>query len=518
MTGLHLDVEVDGRVLEHFLTSPHRVSTIQGPWGSGKSRTTCYRLFLLATGQLQHFLTGRAAARGRDGVRRRRTYVIRNTYDDLKRTTVKTWLQVFPEDRFGVFKWSRPFEHRIRLEGLDWEVVFLALDEEADRKKLLSAEISDIWFNEAREIERGIIDDADGRIARYPPKEDGGCDMPTMSLDTNPPGEDHWIAVMSGQVAPPDGLSVDQLRTLKKPATWEFFLQPPAMFETLDDEGDVVGYRANPEAENLRWLPDGYYPNLLAGKSRSWIRVNVLNKPGSLVAGKPVWPQFREEAHVARAGLAAIDGHAIFVGVDFGLTPAAVFGQRVFDRWFILGELVAADMGARRFARLLRGELAARWPGWKWRMFGDPAGDTRAQSDESTPFQMFRAEGLEIRPAPTNDPTVRVTAVEELLLRLVDGKPGFLLDPGCTVLKAAMAGGYQYRRLQVSGERYAEEPEKNKYSHVADALQYMAIGAGEGRAVLRGERAEKAAAPQRHSAGEYDPFSFSETGGYDPFG
>ena len=33
-------------------------------------------------------------------------------------------------------------------------------------------------------------------------------------------------------------------------------------------------------------------------------------------------------------------------------------------------------------------------------------------------------------------------------------------------------GGYHFRRMRISGERYAENPEKNAYSHVADALGY----------------------------------------------
>lgn len=505
-----VQISVDGKVLEEYLTSPWKVSVIQGPRGSGKSRTTCYRLFALATGSLQELLTGKPAVRARNGVRKRRTYVVRNSYDTLKRSTIKTWLECFPEDRFGTFKWSRPFEHNIRLEGLDWEVVFLALDEEQDRKKLLSVEYSDIWFNEAREIDRQIIDDAEAPLGRYPSVEDGGCDMKTMNLDTNAPQEDHWIAVMSGQSPMPEGMSEDQRRTLVKPKDWKFFMQPPGMFETLDDEGETVGYRDNPAAENQKWSQAGYYRNMVEGKSRQWIRVNVLNLPGSLVSGKPVWSGFRREVHVAKQPIKAVEGHVIFVGIDFGLTPAAVYGQRIFDRWFILGELVARDMGARRFARILRGDLATRFPGWRWRLFGDPAGDTRAQSDESTPFQMVRAEGLEIRPAPTNDPTVRIGAIEELLLRMVDGKPGFLVDPGCVTLIGAMESGYHYRRLQVTGERYVEEPEKNMASHPADALQYMAMGAGEGKSVLRNSRQEPVGVPLPvgQSAGDYDPLEW----------
>jgi hypothetical protein len=36
-------------------------------------------------------------------------------------------------------------------------------------------------------------------------------------------------------------------------------------------------------------------------------------------------------------------------------------------------------------------------------------------------------------------------------------------------------GGYCYKRLQVSGERYRDVPDKNSYSHPHDALQYAAL-------------------------------------------
>ena len=47
--------------------------------------------------------------------------------------------------------------------------------------------------------------------------------------------------------------------------------------------------------------------------------------------------------------------------------------------------------------------------------------------------------------------------------------------------------GYHYRRLQVSGDRYDEKPLKNRYSHVHDALQYLMMGAGEGRTMMSGK-------------------------------
>jgi hypothetical protein len=39
--------------------------------------------------------------------------------------------------------------------------------------------------------------------------------------------------------------------------------------------------------------------------------------------------------------------------------------------------------------------------------------------------------------------------------------------------------------MQVSGaDRYEERPDKNKFSHVHDALQYALIGGGEGRSIM----------------------------------
>jgi len=71
------------------------------------------------------------------------------------------------------------------------------------------------------------------------------------------------------------------------------------------------------------------------------------------------------------------------------------------------------------------------------------------------------------------------------------------------VLRKALAGGYHYRRVQVSGDaRYRDVPEKNDYSHVAEAMQYMMLGAGEGRSLIRTER--KYAPRQSSAILEYD--------------
>ena len=99
---------------------------IRGPVGSGKSVGCFVELFRRALEQKKND----------DGVRKSRWAVIRNTNPQLRTTTIKTWLDWFPETDWGNFKWSVPYTHHIRVNDLDLEVIFLALDRPEDVKKL----------------------------------------------------------------------------------------------------------------------------------------------------------------------------------------------------------------------------------------------------------------------------------------------------------------------------------------------------------------------------------------------
>lgn len=471
-----------GPVAKAFLKSDAFVRGLRGPIGAGKSVTCCVEILRRATQQ----------APDRSGVKRTRWAVIRNTFPELKSTTLKTWLDWFPEDQWGKLNRSPPMTHHIKMGDLDCEVIFLALDNEADVKKLLSLELTGAWVNEARELPKAVIDGVTSRVDRYPSKKDGGpgATWAGVIMDTNAPDEFHWWPIMAGEIPPPDWMAPEERLTMVRPANWEFFTQPPAMLEQLK-HGELVGYEINPKAENLANLSPSYYPNAITGKGRTWIRVYILNQLARLADGKPVYPTFRREVHVAREQLVPVKGLPIRVGIDFGRSPAAVLAQELHGRWLILHEIVGQDMGADRFAKLVKRQLAEMGlSDWEIRFYGDPTGDHRPQTDDTTPFDIFRTNGITVLPSPSNDPVVRVEAVEGALNRLVDGKPGLLVSPQCIVLTAGFEGGYQYRKLLVTGaERYEDSPNKNQFSHPHDALQYALLGGGEGRRVLRGSTA-----------------------------
>lgn len=487
-----LNYKPDGETLKLFMKDDSFLRGLRGPVGSGKSVACCIEVFRRALMQKQ----------GDDGKRKSRWAVIRNTNPQLKTTTIKTWLDWFPEDEWGSFHWSVPFTHHIKKGDIDLEVIFLALDRPEDVKKLLSLELTGVWINEAREIPKSIVDACSMRVGRYPSMRDGGPTWYGVIADTNPPDTEHWWSILSGDAVLPDYISKSEAKMLVKPDNWTFYNQPPAMLEIKDKDNQVSDYEDNPTKENGKNLTGDYYKNIIRGKTKSWIDVYVLNKLGQVSDGKPVYESFVHNTHVAKGDLAIADGVPVFVGIDFGLTPACVFAQRLRGRWIVFDELVAEDMGIVRFSELMKQHMAQYLPR-EFIIFGDPAGDQRVQTDESTPFQILRGRGLNARPAPSNDVALRLEAVTAVLNRMTDGESGMLIDPKCTNLIKGFDGGYHYKRLQVSGERYDDRPNKNRFSHVHDAFQYLLLGAGEGRALTIGQKQSKPVIARR----QFDVFN-----------
>jgi|TARA_R110000796_G_scaffold205610_2_gene321588 hypothetical protein len=468
----------DGEVVKSFMKDDSFFRGIRGPVGSGKSVACCVEVFRRALQQKPN----------EKGIRRSRWAIIRNTNPQLRTTTIKTWLDWFPEEEWGKFMWSVPYTHWIKQADLELEVLFLALDRPEDVKKLLSLELTGVWVNEAREISKSIIDATTMRVGRFPSMREGGPTWSGVICDTNAPEEDHWWPIMSGEVPIPDHIHREQARMLVKPDNWKFYIQPEGMIEKKFKDGLIDDYKVNPKAENIKNMLPTYYDNLIRGKTKSWIDVYVMNRLGSIQEGKPVYPMFVTESHVSKEPIPIADGVPLYIGIDFGLTPAAVFGQKVRGRWLIQMELVSVDMGIVRFAELIRQEIATRFAHLEIKIFGDPAGDFRAQTDESTPFQIMRGAGLTAHPAPSNSVDLRLESVSSTLNKMVEGKSGFLADKRCVSLIKGFESGYSYRRMQVSGERFDDKPDKNMYSHVHDALQYLLLGAGEGRALIRGQK------------------------------
>ena len=485
----------DGRVLRAFMRdNTSRVKIIQGPQGSGTSSACCMHIFQRALAQPPQA----------DGRQRFRAHIFRETYAKLEETTIPTWKDWFrpgtKPNEFGIFYETRPYRHEVRVGSLELDITFVAMEDIRDAKSFfMSLETSLIWFNEVQFAQYEVFSEAVGRVSppRYPAMKDGGCAWGGLIADTNAPPADHWLPIMRGDVAPPDWMTEEKRKALKKPANWGFFMQPPGLIEKFEEYTDgnttsrrLVGYEPNPEAENLKYLPPAFYEEKIAGKTKSWIDSNIMNRSSVVTDGNPVYPQFRREVNVSLRPLEIIPGIPISVGLDFGRQPAASIGQTLRADWFIQREYIGRDMSAVEFAPLLKSYLSQQYPGFTFNFWGDPAGQHRGEATDKTPFQVFGEHGMTVLPAPNpqNQRTVRWEAVNGVLMRRSQsGRPSSLLiDPCCVTLITGLSGGYFMRRLRVSGERYAEEPEKNQYSHICEAFENQLLGGGEGRAVTMG--------------------------------
>lgn len=483
--GLKLDFSKSPTVWK-FLNDDSFVRGMVGPVGSGKSYACCAEIFKRAIQQKPS---------KRDGIKYSRFVIVRNSYPMLKTTTLKTWLELFPEHIYGAVRHSPPITHHIKLPsregaaGIDLEVLFLALDQPKDVRKLLSLEVTGGWINEARELPKSIVDGLTHRVGRYPVKEDGGPTWRGVILDTNPCDDDHWIYRLS-EKEPPKGKFA-----------WKFFRQPPGVFEAKDvpDEmPEAQGYvfaagkwwKTNDKAENLNNLPVGYYEQLLGGKNIDWIRCYAEGKFTYVQEGKPVWSEYDDASMVDDCQV--LDGEPIQIGLDFGLTPAAVFAQRTPKGvWNVLHEIVTFDMGLERFCTLLKEDINRFFPKHELSIWGDPAGMQRDQIFENTSFDHLKnVHGLFAKPTATNDFRTRREALAMPMSRLIDNKPGFRVDRKCVRLRKSLSGGYHFKRVAIGAgqERFRDTPNKNEHSHIGDAAGYCLLGGGEHRRMTKGNR------------------------------
>jgi len=466
------------KVLNAFMASRARVSAIMGPLGSGKTYGSIFRL-------LAHMVEQEPNAKGE---RPTRFLAVRNTYPDLMGSTLKDFLGVFEglgKMRYGglappTFTVDFHLDDGTRVLS---EMIFLALDRADGVRKLRGQQLTGVYFNEAAEIPKGIIDMADLRHGRYPSLAAGGV-LPTfhgMLLDLNACDDSHWFYHLAEEV---------------RPEGWEFFRQPGGVLPG-EGEGEWI---PNPDAENLENLPNGYYSRGLSGKSQDWISTMLSNEYGFLVDGLPVHPWFVDSIHTTPQPIEADHRFPLIIGIDFGRTPAAVLTQHIesMGRRVVLDELVATDMSAAIFGPELKRFLDQNYSGMPVEVWCDPAGSAKSQATEDTPIRILRAAGIPAKACHSNNPDLRRASVSNPALRIcMDGKPGLQVSPKAKMVRKGLMGGFCYRRMKIAGsERYTDLPDKNQYSHPVESLEYALMGGGEGRDALipanrhRGERTQ----------------------------
>lgn len=459
-------------IVSQFMQCDARMRLILGPFGSGKSVGS------------QVDIPRRAAAqeKGPDGLRKTRFAVIRNTRPQLRDTTIKTWLEWFPNGSLGVYQ-STANTYFIKQGDVECEVVFRPLDDANDVRNLLSAEYTGAYLNEFRDIPREIIEALDGRVGRYPRTIEATATTPEYGPtwqgiwgDSNYPEEGSYWQCMC------EGLDPDDPKK-KKENGWKIFKQPPGMIKV-----GVNQYVPNPAAENLANLPRGYYENLVDGKTEDYIRTYVMCEYGRSKGGLPVHPEFDRRIHVAKNPLIPNRDLVLLLCADFGLTPAMALKQQdAFGRVLTLDDIACFDMGLERAIETkLLPLLKAKYKGgakngeYEIIVTGDPSGEQRAQGDETSCVEIFRDYKKhlgKVKMASTNSPVARRAGTDHFLTR--KEPPTYLVDPGCDATIAALSGAFMFRKHKDG--RHSEDVEKNDASHVGEANEYGDLYFHEGR-------------------------------------
>ncbi len=494
--------------INRFQQSNAFVRGLMGPYGSGKS-TGCIMEMIHQCLLMPRF----------PGTSERRSEwcIIRKSYPRILSSLVKSFYQIFPTDML-----TKDFNNRklprllMNFDHPDGEtkciIAFslMAIDTPKQIDKLASTEFHGIWLNEVREIPEEVLQTCTGRVNRQElfewdivykdlldvynkPKLDKrgnpmrsrlivdrvdecGNKIPIsywsgIIMDTNPPDRDHWYTKL--EASQPEG--------------YDFFQQPPALLRNNNPKAKTLREKwipntgqldGTPAAENVDNVKGGfnYYYQQAAGKTDAWIRVYIQGKYGTLSTGRPVYPMYNDALHFKHGcePFMFYPHLPVFIGIDIGYHAAAVFCQVSQTGQFrVLDELYSEHLSTREFIKmLLLPYVTNKFKGMKLYWYIDPAGRQRMQTDGQTNIDEYHSFGIPVQPATTNNPHARQQAVTSLLVR----HNGFIMSSLCHMLRAGFDGEYCLERIMTNKQTFKDQPNKrSKYSHIHDALQYVAV-------------------------------------------
>lgn len=437
-----------GPVTEEFLSDrENRALLLIGPFGTGKTTAAAFKLLMLQS---------RWVRPDKNGKRRTRFAVVRNTYSQLKDSTIKAYLDWFPPAQFNGRYHITDKNATYYIDNREVEICFRALDDENDVRNLLGNEYSGAHIDEAKEIPHIIMSGIMGRF-RYPAKKDydDGLDpfttRPQVLLTTNYPNRDHWL--------------------------YRDFVKAPKL-----------GYRIfeQTQEENKHNLPDNYYENMAIdfADRPDMLKTLVLGQWGMTYKGKlvyPEWGNYPQRTFIAPVLSQVDSGKLIHRGWDnTGLHPACVISQmNAQGQWCVLQEFWHEDIGITEFTEWVHIWCQDTLNGAKFQDELDPASINRGNDPtKSSAIDWMRKYFNDVG-APFNwvkgiqSPVARREAVAGRIGIGRNGLPMMLVDPSCTLIIDGFDGGYHRKEIGNSGV-YSASPFKDKYADCHDSLAYTA--------------------------------------------
>lgn len=381
--------------------------------------------------------------------------LIRDTWENLRRTTLQEFLFWFPDGVFGTWhKGDKEYVWDTARTGLKGRVVFMGVESDEDASKIASMPLAGFGIDEPSAaagegggVSEFVFDTAFAQL-RQP-----GMRWYAAKLAQNNPDESHWT-----------------YRRFWDPGT------PATGVESLRAEQEP-GFRGwqTKEPENVANLPPGYYERM----ERTWahrpdlLRRFVEGKHGYQQVGRPVTPEWSDELHLARR-MEPVDNVPLHLLWDGGLNPTCIITQVTpMGDWYILEAHVGEEMGVYELiGDIIKPRLATGYRDLELRHIGDPAMTSREQSSAAvSAVKMIRKElGGQWRSGVTG--MERVDPLREVLRRTRQGRGIVRVDRDkAKAIWFALRGGWHHH---VSRGGQAGGVVKNIHSHPGDAISYGA--------------------------------------------
>jgi hypothetical protein len=388
-----------GPISDRYIQAIAPASFIVGPGGSGKTIASCKKAGVEA----------QRMRPGPDGVRRYVLGTWRQKYVNLWKATIPSWWKVWPREIFPQWTGSSPreAEHVLRFQDARGPFIlinrFRAFGESADPEDVLGNEFTDCYLNEWPTLPWHLFVALVDRVGREPPIEISGR-----------------VGRFFGDGNAPDVLSeiYREFYELKSEG-YELFQQPSGLA---------------PDAENIRAVGRDYYKNSMKMNQHRpwWIKRMIHAMPGFTRDNDLVYPKFDDSRNMATWELDPEPIIPIGVGIDGGLTPAAVYGQEMPNGQLrLLAEIQIDRGGMRELSTAMLALEQRRFAGCSFHVVCDPSMAAGEDTEEgSTRGRLADYLGRQVHLAKTQEVQLRCDAIDAKLdLTLEAGVPGLIIDP-----------------------------------------------------------------------------------------
>lgn len=520
--GLGFDLirhyQVPGPVAAAYIKSMGPIDLIRGPWGSGKTVASIFKI-------VRHGAVDFPVCK--DGVVHVRCAAIRDTYREMAKTALASWLEAFPKggpytaSEPGAFSGGqdRPVKHILEWDVLrNWykakgvwepratkvrlEMEFGAIGEQNLDSFFKGYEISMGWLNECDLVHEDAPGRLYGRTGRYPPEaEMQPWEAERLGTVTDPDSGRESLNVpriVCGDFNPPDESNWTYEREIEAPEKWpgyHFFAQPSGLSSQAENR---IGKSRHKYEEEERQF---------GGSKSAEARRNVHGEYAAKKNGTVVYDRFNINKHRSDVNLEPVKELPFYMGFDAGGRPACGIGQFMPNGQFRgLREIISEPKqvtGPDRFSvavmEVLLRDFRGMACGGAW---GDPSawyGADKVRGELAFMETVAQALQINIMPTATNDLGSRTGAVDWYLGSDIDAvTPRSLWDPRLKFTIRGFVSQYHLTKHSSEGKTGSVEIDKNEYSHIQDAWQYLLLG-------YRGPAAVKRDAAQMGRPGNVVP-------------